>query len=140
LTWYFALSVLCSKYFFVTRGDAFRCASRLPLANIFRAFGADALPPGFHISRLRRSPCGGRAGANSIKSRPDESSCETRSRRTHPGRTNQVAKHARVERIQAGRIKLRNTLASNASHGERRACFSGASKTVTQNYFTEHSL
>ena len=28
------------KLFVVTRGDAFRCASRLPLAFIFRAFGA----------------------------------------------------------------------------------------------------
>jgi len=59
--------VLCSNYFFVTRGDAFRCASRLPLAILFRAFGAGALPlailfrafgagpcPGYSISRLRR--------------------------------------------------------------------------------------
>ncbi len=41
-----------------TRGDAFRCASRLPLALIFRAFGAPACaaPSALqHVPRLRRS-------------------------------------------------------------------------------------
>src|ERR1043166_2371180 len=45
------------------RGDAFRCASRLPLAYIWRAFGAQGrrvplrftLAPGLHMARLRRS-------------------------------------------------------------------------------------
>ena len=36
--WYFALSALF-KIFLCYQGDAFRCASRLPLAFIFRAFG-----------------------------------------------------------------------------------------------------
>ena len=56
------------NYSFYPRGDAFRCASRLPLAFIFRAlgagilalafifraFGAGILAPGFHILRLWR--------------------------------------------------------------------------------------
>ena len=37
---YSALSELQRNFGFVSRGDAFRFASRLPLAVIFRAFGA----------------------------------------------------------------------------------------------------
>src|ERR1051326_6105554 len=66
--------------------------TRFPLAFIFRAFGA-----------LLAAAVPARIQSN-------------------PGRTNQVAKHARVERIQAGRIKLRNTLASNASRPDESSC------------------
>ena len=45
-------SGLSSRWWYLTRGDALRFASRLPLAFIFRAFGAGA--PGFHIPRLWR--------------------------------------------------------------------------------------
>jgi len=37
---YFALSVLASNFLMMTRGDAPRFARPLPLAIIFRAFGA----------------------------------------------------------------------------------------------------
>ena len=37
---YYALSGLEHIFYFVTRGDALRFAARLPLAIIFRAFGA----------------------------------------------------------------------------------------------------
>jgi len=44
------------KFLLVTRGDAFRCASRLPLAIIFRAFGA-----------LRRDAEGRRIACNAVQ-------------------------------------------------------------------------
>ena len=37
---YFALSVLYAMNVVLTRGDGLRSAQRLPLATIFRAFGA----------------------------------------------------------------------------------------------------
>jgi len=40
---YFGLSGLASLFVVVTRGDALRCAQRLPLAIIFRAFGASQI-------------------------------------------------------------------------------------------------
>ena len=35
------------NYFLLTRGDALRTAQRLPLALIFRAFGASPINPDF---------------------------------------------------------------------------------------------
>ena len=63
---YFALSELHCHYDVVSRGDAPRCAQRLPLAIIFRAFGAK--PAGVQLKQRLCRGTRGRA-VNAIERR-----------------------------------------------------------------------